>query len=129
MVIIPEKTENNTGLQFNIALNYGGRDEIRRAVCAIGEKVKSGELTSKQLANALKTAINSVYGLTSANFDNPFRDIRNKDNIVAKRGALFMINLKYEVFKRGFEVAHIKTDSIKIPNATPEIIQFVMECN
>ena len=91
------------------------------------EKVKSGELTSKQLSNALKTAINSVYGLTSANFDNPFRDIRNKDNIVAKRGALFMINLKYEVFKRGFEVAHIKTDSIKIPNATPEIIQFVME--
>ena len=91
------------------------------------EKVKNGELTSKQLSNALKTAINSVYGLTSANFDNPFRDIRNKDNIVAKRGALFMIELKYEVQKRGFQVAHIKTDSIKIPNATPEIIKFVME--
>jgi hypothetical protein len=38
-----------------------------------------------------------------------------------------MINLKYEVQKRGFTVAHIKTDSIKIPNATPEIIEFVME--
>ena len=38
-----------------------------------------------------------------------------------------MIELKYEVQKRGFQVAHIKTDSIKIPNATPEIIQFVME--
>lgn len=91
------------------------------------QKVINGELTSKQLANALKTAINSVYGLTSANFDNPFRDIRNKDNIVAKRGALFMIDLKEEVQKRGFTVAHIKTDSIKIPNATPEIIQFVMD--
>ncbi len=91
------------------------------------ERVKKGELTSKQLANALKTAINSVYGLTSANFDNPFRDVRNKDNIVAKRGALFMIDLKEEVQKRGFTVAHIKTDSIKIPDATPEIIQFVME--
>jgi len=91
------------------------------------EKVKNGEMTSKQLSNALKTAINSVYGLTSAGFDNPFRDIRNKDNIVAKRGALFMIDLKYEVQKRGFTVAHIKTDSIKIPNATPEIIEFVME--
>ena len=91
------------------------------------ERVKKGELTSKQLANALKTAINSVYGLTSANFDNPFRDVRNKDNIVAKRGALFMIDLKEEVQKRGFTVAHIKTDSIKIPNATPEIIQFVMD--
>jgi hypothetical protein len=91
------------------------------------EKVKSGEMTAKELANALKTAINSVYGLTSAAFENAFRDPRNKDNIVAKRGALFMINLKNEVQKRGFTVAHIKTDSIKIPDATPEIIQFVME--
>lgn len=91
------------------------------------QKVINGEMRTKDLANALKTAINSVYGLTSANFDNPFRDIRNKDNIVAKRGALFMIDLKEEVQKRGFTVAHIKTDSIKIPDATPEIIQFVMD--
>jgi hypothetical protein len=42
----------------------------------------------------LKIVINIVYGLTSAKFDNPFRDNRNKDNIVAKRGALFMIDLK-----------------------------------
>lgn len=91
------------------------------------QKVIDGELTSKELANALKTAINSVYGLTSASFDNAFRDPRNVDNIVAKRGALFMINLKHEVQERGFTVAHIKTDSIKIPNATPEIIKFVMD--
>ena len=91
------------------------------------QKVIDGEMTSKDLANALKTAINSVYGLTSASFDNPFRDPRNVDNIVAKRGALFMIDLKNEVLKRGFQVAHIKTDSIKIPDATPEIIQFVMD--
>lgn len=82
---------------------------------------------AKALSYALKIAINSVYGLTSANFENPFRDPRNKDNIVAKRGALFMINLKHEVQAHGFTVAHIKTDSIKIPNATPEIIQFVMD--
>lgn len=91
------------------------------------QKVINGEMTADDLANALKTAINSVYGLTSASFDNPFRDPRNKDNIVAKRGALFMINLKHEVQERGFTVAHIKTDSIKIPNATPEIIQFAMD--
>ena len=90
------------------------------------QKVINGEMRTKDLANALKTAINSVYGLTAANFDNPFRDVRNKDNIVAKRGALFMVDLKHEVQARGFTVAHIKTDSIKIPNATPEIIQFVM---
>lgn len=91
------------------------------------QKVINGELTSDQLADALKTAINSVYGLTSANFENAFRDPRNKDNIVAKRGALFMVNLKHEVQERGFTVAHIKTDSIKIPNATPEIIKYVMD--
>ena len=79
------------------------------------------------LAGALKIAINSVYGLTSASFDNPFHDPRNKDNIVAKRGALFMVNLKHAVQEKGFIVAHIKTDSIKIPDATPEIIKFVQD--
>lgn len=79
------------------------------------------------LSYALKIVINIVYGLTSAKFPNAFKDNRNVDNIVAKRGALFMIDLKHEVQRRGYEVAHIKTDSIKIPNATPEIIEFVME--
>lgn len=91
------------------------------------QKVIDGELTSKQLANALKTAINSVYGLTAAKFDNAFRDPRNVDNIVAKRGALFMVDLQNAVQEKGFTVAHIKTDSIKIPEATPEMISFVME--
>ena len=85
------------------------------------------ESAAKDLSQALKIAINSVYGLTAASFDNPFRDRRNVDNIVAKRGALFMVNLKHEVQRRGFTVAHIKTDSIKIPDATPEIIRFVMD--
>lgn len=91
------------------------------------QKVKDGLMTAKKLANALKTAINSVYGLTAARFENPFKDPRNKDNIVAKRGALFMVDLKHKVQEQGFTVAHIKTDSIKIPNATPEIVNTVME--
>ena len=82
---------------------------------------------AKALAQALKIAINSVYGLTSASFDNPFRDARNVNNIVALRGALFMKTLQDEVMARGFKVAHIKTDSIKIPGATPEIINFCMD--
>jgi hypothetical protein len=80
------------------------------------------------LAYALKIhALNIVYGLTAASFQNKFRDPRNIDNIVAKRGALFMIDLKHAVEEQGFVVAHIKTDSIKIPNATQEIIEFVHE--
>jgi hypothetical protein len=81
--------------------------------------------SAEGLSWALKIVINIVYGLTSAKFDNPFRDKRNVDNIVAKRGALFMIDLQHFVQEQGFTVAHIKTDSIKIPNATPEIIEKV----
>ena len=87
--------------------------------------VENGELTTKELADALKTVVNSVYGLTSAGFKNACRDPRNKDNIVAKRGALFMTLLTREVQKRGFTVCHNKTDSIKIPDATQEIQDFV----
>lgn len=79
------------------------------------------------LSGALKLVINSIYGYTCAKFMNPFRDPRNKDNIVAKRGALFMVELKKAVQEQGFTAAHIKTDSIKIPNATPDIIAFIQE--
>lgn len=81
---------------------------------------------ASELSHALKIVINIVYGLTSAKFDNPFRDIRNKDNIVAKRGALFMIDLQHMLQKKGVTVAHIKTDSVKIPEASPETINEVM---
>jgi hypothetical protein len=90
-------------------------------------KIEKGELSPKDLSNGLKTVLNSAYGLTSAKFDNKFKDPRNIDNIVAKRGALFMIDLKHEVQERGYIVAHIKTDSIKIPNATDDILSFVMD--
>ena len=82
---------------------------------------------AKNLAAALKTAINSVYGLTAATFDNPFHDSRNKNNIVALRGALFMKTLQDEVQAKGYRVIAIRTDSIKIANATQEIINFCME--
>jgi hypothetical protein len=77
------------------------------------------------LTQALKIVINTVYGLTSAKFENPFRDVRNVDNIAAKRGALFMIDLKEQLQDAGHQVVHIKTDSVKIPNATPEKIAMV----
>ena len=91
------------------------------------EKWLVDESMAKSLSKALKIAINSVYGLTSANFDNPFRDPRNTNNIVALRGALFMVNLKEEVEKKGFTVIHIKTDSIKILNPTKELGDFINE--
>jgi hypothetical protein len=119
--------------QARIAIKHKDFEQLKtmlggKLIKYVDEAMKNDdEMILKSLSNALKTAINSVYGLTSAKFDNKFRDPRNVDNIVAKRGALFMINLKHEVQQRGFTVAHIKTDSIKIPNATPEIIRFVYD--
>lgn len=110
-----------------VAIKHKDFESAKKMLNGALAKYLDNKETAADLAQALKIAINSVYGLTAAAFENPFRDNRNKDNIVAKRGALFMINLKHEVLKRGFIVAHIKTDSIKIPNATPEIIQFVMD--
>ena len=114
-------------LDIRIAIKHSDYDTARTLFGGKLAPYLEDESTAKDLAQALKIAINSVYGLTSANFDNPFRDVRNKNNIVALRGALFMRTLQDEVRDRGFTVAHIKTDSIKIPNATPEIIQFVMD--
>jgi hypothetical protein len=82
---------------------------------------------AKALSDALKLVINSTYGYTAAKFPNPARDPRNKDNIVAKRGALFMIDLKNALQEMGVQVIHIKTDSVKIPNATTDVIEFVKE--
>lgn len=124
----PEYTKRfNDILQARIAIKHKEFDKAKKMLNGALAKYLTDESAAADLAQALKIAINSVYGLTSASFEHPFRDPRNKDNIVAKRGALFMVNLKHEVQKRGFTVAHIKTDSIKIPDATPEIIEFVME--
>ncbi len=92
------------------------------------------EAQADALSYALKIVINIVYGLTSAKFDNAFRDNRNVDNIVAKRGALFMIDLKHHVQDNlGVPVIHIKTDSIKIPlpkddpEASEKIVQNIID--
>lgn len=114
-------------LDARIAIKHGDYDSVRGMFNGRLAKYLEDESTAKQLAQALKIAINSVYGLTSASFDNPFRDPRNKNNIVALRGALFMKALQDEVTSRGFKIVAIKTDSIKIADATQEIIDFCMD--
>lgn len=111
--------------EARMAIKHRDFDTAKTLLDGRLEPYLKDEDDAEALSYALKIVINIVYGLTSAKFPNAFRDNRNKDNIVAKRGALFMIDLKHEIQDRGFTVAHIKTDSIKIPNATPEIINFV----
>lgn len=121
-------TKNFSDLKAaRLAIKHGEYDSARQM---LGGKLKpylKSDENAEALSYALKIVINIVYGLTSARFPNSFKDPRNIDNIVAKRGALFMVDLKHAVQEQGFTVAHIKTDSIKIPDATSEIIEFVME--
>ena len=58
---LEESTKDNDGLHFQIALNYGGRDEIiravRRAALAVKEgKIMEGEITERYFSNMLDTA-------------------------------------------------------------------------
>lgn len=49
-------TENNDGLKFNIALNYGSREEIRQAVSDIATEVKEGSLDINEISEELISA-------------------------------------------------------------------------
>lgn len=57
---LEEATKNNTGLHFQIAINYGGRDEIVRAVRRLAEDVAQGnlgaeEITEEKISDTLDT--------------------------------------------------------------------------
>ena len=54
-----EQLRNNTGLKVNIALNYGGRDDITRSAKRIAEKVKHGELDINDITE--KTLNDNLY--------------------------------------------------------------------
>lgn len=114
-------------LDARVAIKRGKFTEAREMLDGKLAPYLVDESGAKKLAYALKIVINIVYGMTAAKFDNPFRDMRNRDNIVAKRGALFMIALKNAVIERGGQVVHIKTDSIKVVRPTQELKDFIFE--
>jgi len=48
-----EATKNNTGMVFAFAINYGGRDEIKRAVENIANDVESGKISKSEISEEL----------------------------------------------------------------------------
>lgn len=114
-------------LDIRLHIKHKDYDWVRSLYGGILAPYLTSDEDAKQLSKALKIAINSVYGLTAAHFTNRLRDPRNDDNWVAKRGALFMIDLMLKVKEKGYRVIHVKTDSIKIDHPDPDIFQFVLD--
>lgn len=55
IIELERESAKNTGLHFQVALNYGSRDEIKRAVQKIAQKVKSGDLEPENIDEAIIT--------------------------------------------------------------------------
>ena len=60
---LEKATVDNDGLHFQIALNYGGRDEIVRAVKTIANKVKMGEISSADITEDMISASLDTKGI------------------------------------------------------------------
>lgn len=60
---LEEATKNNDGLHFQIAINYGGRDEIRRAMQKIGKEIREGTLSPEELTEQTVADHLDTYGL------------------------------------------------------------------
>ena len=60
---LEEATKDNTGLHFQIAINYGGRDEIVRAVRKIAEQAREGEVLAEDITEEYLSGLLDTRGL------------------------------------------------------------------
>ena len=88
-----ERTKDNTGTQFNICLNYGGRAEIVRATKKIAERVKNGELQIEDINE--DTVSNSLY---SAGVPDPDLMIRTSGELRTSGFLLWQLSYTEFVF-------------------------------
>ena len=114
-------------VKARIAIKHDDMEVLSKLFDGKLQKYLVDDEIKSQLSTALKTPINAVYGLTAASFENNLRHPDNIDNIVAKRGALFMMDLRDAVIERGYKIFHIKTDSLKVLNPDEYIETFIME--
>ena len=88
-----ERTKNNTGVHFNICLNYGGRDEIINATKKIAEQVKSQKLNAEDITE--ETISNALY---SAGCPDPDLMIRTSGELRTSGFLLWQLSYTEFVF-------------------------------
>lgn len=113
--------------QARIYIKHGDYDAASKLFEGKLSKYLKSKEEAKALSKALKLPLNAFFGCSFATFPNPARDSRDTNNIIALRGSLFMKTLFDACYERGYEIVHVKTDSVKLPNATLECIKFVQE--
>ena len=106
-----EKTKNNDGLQFNIALNYGSRAEIVKAVTRICEQVESGELRPGEVSEDMISDHLFTGGL--------FADVPDPDLVIRAGGEMRISN--YLLWQCAYS-EFIFTD-VLWPDFTPEELE------
>lgn len=113
--------------QARIYIKHGEFEKVMGMFDGKLDKYLTDDSFAEDLSTSLKLILNSTYGFCSAAFANAFKDPRDVDNIVAKRGALFMITLRKKVQELGYTVVHCKTDSIKVANPDDFISKFIFD--
>ena len=121
-----EYTQNYKDLlDARVYIKHKEYDKVKDLFGGRLSKYLESKEEAKALSKALKLPLNAFFGISFASFPNPARDSRDINNIIALRGALFMKTLFDEVESRGFHIIHVKTDSIKVPEADIDIIRFI----
>lgn len=110
-----EETKNNTGLQFNIALNYGGRDEIRKAVESIGNRIKKGELAPEDITEDIISQELSTGSM--------YADIPDPELIIRTSGELRLSN--FLLWQSAY--SELVFPEVMWPDFTPEEYERALE--
>lgn len=101
--------------------------EVHRLYKEFGEFITNEHIDFKLASDMLKLCLNSLYGLSSASFDNFMKLPENETNLIANLGNIMMNELYQECIAKKYNVVHIKTDGIKIANCTEEMINFCID--